>query len=79
MVWYLRIPNEIFSWYVASFQKTPSQGAYSSVFCAAASEEMLPPSGSFIHNCKPCPLNSHAESTHDAKRLWQVSESLVGM
>lgn len=77
MNWYLRIPNKVFAWYPASFQKTTSEGAYSSVFCAAASKDMLPENGSLIYNCKKSSASNSAESSTDAKRLWQVSESIV--
>jgi hypothetical protein len=79
MVWYLRIPNNLFSWYIASIQKTSTQGAYSSVFCAAAPMDRLPTSGSVIHNCKLQATTDVAESRSDAKRLWQVSEQLTGL
>jgi NAD(P)-dependent dehydrogenase (short-subunit alcohol dehydrogenase family) len=79
MVWYLRIPNDLFSWYIASIQKTSSQGAYSSVFCAAAPMDRLPTSGSVIHNCKLQATTDVAESRSDAKRLWQVSEKITGL
>jgi NAD(P)-dependent dehydrogenase (short-subunit alcohol dehydrogenase family) len=79
MVWYLRIPNGIFAWYVASIQKTSSQGAFSSVLCATAPKDMLPPSGSFVHNCKSQSISGIAESKIDGKRLWQASDVLVGL
>lgn len=79
MIWYLRLPNDIFSWYVAALQKTPAQGAYSSVYCAASPLELLPKSGSVIHNCKSHKTTDAAESRVDAQRLWNVSETLTGM
>ncbi|KAL3930114.1 MAG: hypothetical protein SGBAC_011902 [Bacillariaceae sp.] len=79
MVWYLRIPNTIFSWFIAAMQKTPTQGAYSSVYSAAAFPEDLPPSGSLIHNCKADYTSSTpaSESVADAKRLWESPNYII--
>ncbi|CAJ1935175.1 unnamed protein product [Cylindrotheca closterium] len=83
MSWYLRVPNAIFSWYIAAMQKTPTQGAYSSVYCAAAFVDNLPPSGSLVHNCHhhadDAATTPASESIPDAKRLWEVSEHLTGL
>jgi NAD(P)-dependent dehydrogenase (short-subunit alcohol dehydrogenase family) len=77
MQWYLRIPNDIFGVFVRTMQKTPTEGAYSTVFVAAAPESDLPPNGCYIVNCRPSPLLDFATSTKDAERLWQVSTELV--
>mmetsp|Transcript_10733 Transcript_10733/g.25961 ORF Transcript_10733/g.25961 Transcript_10733/m.25961 type:complete len:468 (-) Transcript_10733:130-1533(-) len=82
MSWYLRVPNVIFAWFIAAMQKTPTQGAYSSVYCAAATPDTLPPSGSLIHNCKAHNASSMtpaSDSMPDAKKLWDVSEHLTGL
>eukprot|EP00934_Nitzschia_sp_Nitz4_P000175 Nitzschia sp. Nitz4//scaffold452_size12107//9473//10669//NITZ4_008999-RA/size12107-processed-gene-0.1-mRNA-1//1//CDS//3329552265//175//frame0 len=79
MPWLLQFLNKMFAWIVGSMQKRPSEGAYSSVLCATAPLEQLPPPGSYIVNCKAEPLSNVAESTHDAERLWQVSKELVGL
>ena len=79
MQWFWRIPNEIFGVFVAMMQKTPAEGAYSTVFVSAAPESELPPNGTYILNCKPYPTLPIADSEADAKRLWQVSEDMVGL
>ena len=79
MKWYLRVPNFIFSWFIAAMQKTPAQGAYSSVYCASATPETLPPSGSVLLNCKVEPTTPASDSIPDAKRLWEVSEHITGL
>lgn len=79
MPWYLQVPNYIFGWFVSAVQKTPAQGAYSSVWCAAAAPETLPPSGSLIFNCQVEPTTPAADSLPDAKRLWEVSEIITGL
>jgi retinol dehydrogenase 12 len=78
MQWFWRIPNEMFAIFVATMQKTPSEGAYSTVFLSAAPTLDLPPNGSYIVNCKQHPALPIAESTKDAERLWRISEHLVG-
>jgi hypothetical protein len=79
MLWYLRIPNDLFSWYIASIKKTSLQGAYSNVFCSAVPMDRLPTSGFVIHNYKLQHTTDVAESRSDAKWLWQVSEQLTGL
>lgn len=71
--------NSIFAWFVASMQKKPEHGAYSNVFCAAGPIEELPPTGSYIVNCKAQTITKAADSPHDAKRLWTMSDKLVGL
>jgi len=80
MQWFLRIPNDIFGFLVATMQKTPTEGAYSTVYVAAAATPEPPiKNGSYIVNCKPHPVLPCADSDADAKRLWDVSEELVGL
>jgi NAD(P)-dependent dehydrogenase (short-subunit alcohol dehydrogenase family) len=62
MQWYLKVPNAMSAWFVATLQKTPSQGAYSSVYCAAAPIDQLPSSGSYITNCQAYPTTKFADS-----------------
>jgi NAD(P)-dependent dehydrogenase (short-subunit alcohol dehydrogenase family) len=78
MNWYWRVPNDILGCFVKTMQKTPAEGAYSSVFAAAAPVEELPVSGCYIVNCHSYPTLPIAESIDDAKKLWQVSDELVG-
>jgi NAD(P)-dependent dehydrogenase (short-subunit alcohol dehydrogenase family) len=49
MPWYLRYPNLMFAYCVVTLQKTPSEGAYCSVYCAASDKP--PKSGSYVANC----------------------------
>lgn len=78
MPWIMQTLNALFAWYVGSMQKSPSQGAYSNVLCAAAPSDELPPTATYIVNCRPQELHKVAESTEDAERLWNVSKELVG-
>ena len=79
MNWYWRWPYALFYWFVIAMQKTTRQGAFCTVFCAAAPSNQLPPSGSYMANCKIQFTNEHANSPPDAKKLWEVSEQLVGL
>lgn len=78
MQWYWRVPNLCFGLIVASLQKIPSEGAYSQVHMAAAPLDMLPENGSYISNGKVYQSSTASESMKDAKRLWDLSERLVG-
>ena len=83
MPWNLQTLNRIFAAYVAQLQKRPCQGAYSSVYCAAAPPILLAStmihSGSYVVNCQDQPVTKAAQSPYDAQRLWTVSERLVGL
>ena len=90
MQWYWQLPNWIFAVIVRTLQKTPSEGAYSTVFCATHppcpqdldgdnNKHQLPPNGSYIVNCQSQPLLECANSIDDADKLWDVSEHLVGL
>lgn len=89
MQWFWRLPNDIFAVFVMAIQKTSAEGAYSSVFCAAApvpeavastnDSLQLPPSGSYILNCRAYPTATTLICTKDAKKLWEVSEKLVSL
>ena len=75
MPWYLRYHNRIFAYGVAACQKTPQQGAYCSVHCAASPTP--PASGSYVVDCREYPELPCASSVEDAKRLWEVSAALL--
>eukprot|EP00980_Cylindrotheca_fusiformis_P021325 scaffold8212_cov93-Cylindrotheca_fusiformis.AAC.5 len=85
MNWYLRIPAKMFAWFVYSLRKTSVQGAYGSVYCAAAPLEELPPSNNngdgyyyWIQNCTLRHVQMTTTAADDAKRLWTISEQLTG-
>jgi NAD(P)-dependent dehydrogenase (short-subunit alcohol dehydrogenase family) len=79
MPWYLRIPNYVFGIFVAALQKTAAEGAYSTVFCAAAPWEELPPSGTYILNCRPWSTGPATRTQADMVQLWRISADLVGL
>ena len=60
MEWYMRYPDYAFGYIIALLQKTPPQGAYTTVYCAASDDP--PPSGSYLVNSQVVPLNKHAEN-----------------
>ena len=74
MGWFFRYGNLIFAKCVAAFQKTPQEGAYSTVYCAVHDEYSRKkntnltndvwkiPSGSYVVNCKDYPTLPCADS-----------------
>ncbi len=78
MPWYLKYPNIMFSFILATLQKTPAAGAYTNVFCAT-SDEAIKWNGEYFSNSEPFPTNKHANDVRDAEKLWQLSEDMVGL
>jgi hypothetical protein len=35
--------------------------------------------GAYLHNCTPTPAMEYASDPENAKRLWELSEELVGV
>ena len=60
MPWYLYYPNIAFGAFIAALQKKPTQGAYTSVYCAAT--DSPPANGSYLVNCKVQETNCHANN-----------------
>jgi retinol dehydrogenase 12 len=76
--WYLQVLNDVFAYFVAACQKSPAEGAYTSVHCATAAVAaesrapssamavtggpLLPPNGSFVVNCRAYPTLACADS-----------------
>ena len=58
--WYLKYPNMAFALFVAAIQKTPKEGAYSSVVCAVSPNP--PPTGAYVVNGSAHPTLPCAES-----------------
>lgn len=62
-------------------QKTPPQGAYSSIF--AATEPMLELDqskwGKLFFHCELFPESKAAKDEEAARKLWEVSEKLTGL
>lgn len=76
---WMQIADKMFAWIVATMQKRPEEGAYSTVLCAAGPLDTLPANGSYIVNCEAQAPASAAESVEDAKQLWEVSRKLVDL
>jgi retinol dehydrogenase-12 len=73
----LYFPNLVFGCIIATLQKEPEQGAYTSVW--AACTDSPPINGSYLVNCKVAPTNACATDDGQAAKLWDVSEALVGL
>ena len=62
-------------WY---FCKTPEQGAQTTIYCAV-SEEMEGVSGKYLADCAIKEPSKPAQDDEMAKKLWDLSEELVGL
>lgn len=78
MPWYLRYPNIMFSFILTTLQKTPAAGAYTNVYCATA-DEVKECNGEYLSNSECFPANDHANDLVAAKKLWELSEEMVGI
>lgn len=78
MHWLMQLGNAIFAPLMRTLQKTPSQGAYTSVHCAigdlAVTREINPP---YYFHCQPAECYEAARNEEDARKLWEVSEFLT--
>ena len=63
---------------VKPFLRTAEKGAETSVYLAT-SDEVTTTSGEYFYNCKPKKTNPSDRDREQARRLWQVSEHLVGI
>jgi NAD(P)-dependent dehydrogenase (short-subunit alcohol dehydrogenase family) len=61
-----------------SFMLTPEQGAQTSIYLASA-PEVADVSGAYFVKSKPSRTASQANDADAARRLWEVSEQLVGL
>ena len=60
------------------FFKTPEQGAETSIYLAG-SPDVAGVTGEYYRDCKVARLQPHARDPQTARRLWQVSEELLGL
>ena len=60
------------------FFRTPEKGAESSIYLAAAAA-IDGVNGKYFYNCKPVEAKPWAQDSTAAKRLWQLSEAMVGL
>jgi len=74
----LKYSNMIFGFLVQLYQKTPVQGAYTSVWAATSSTSSLIENGSFLSNSQAEETTEYVKSKEEATRLWELSETLVG-
>ena len=57
---------------------TPLQGAQTTLYCCL-DESIADHSGRYYSNCKEKRASSNARKEKDQKRLWEISEKLVGL
>jgi len=63
---------------VKPFLRTAEKGAETSVYLAT-SDEVTTTSGEYFCDCKPKKTNRSARDREQARRLWELSERLVGI
>lgn len=56
-----------------------SQAAAQTVIYCAVSDDILQHNGGYFSDCKPCTLQPHAQDSGIAKKLWEASETMVGL
>lgn len=79
---FMQIANALFSPILASIQKTPPEGAYTSVHVATAPELAAQPckyAGKLFFHCELFPVSEAAMDDVAAERLWRLSEELTGL
>lgn len=60
------------------FLKTPSEGAQTTIYCSV-SDEAYENKGLYFSDCKTKTTSKAARNVEAAKKLWEVSEKLVGL
>lgn len=60
------------------FLKTPRQGAQTALFCCLE-EAIAGDSGRYYSDCREKRMSRRASSAEDQRRLWEVSERMVGL
>ena len=63
---------------VKPFLRTAEKGAETSVYLAT-SDEVATTSGEYFYNCRPKKTKPSARDRDQARRLWELSERLVGI
>ncbi len=72
--WYGKIVHPI----LGMVLKTPRQGAQTTLYCCLE-ESIAKESGKYYRDCKEAPTLEKANNVEDQKKLWEISERLVGI
>ena len=72
--WYGKLTMPFFK----LFFKTPLQGAQTTIYCCVE-DSIEKDSGKYYSDCKEKTPARAARSDEDAKRLWEISEKMVGL
>ena len=78
MNYFMQLGNSLCAPVLATIQKTPEQGAYSSVYAAISPELTSARGGDLYFHCRPIPVSAAAMDCDAAARLWTLSEQLTG-
>lgn len=72
---WLQVPLFPFLWL---FLRTSMDGAQTSIYCSVE-EDIEQYSGRYFNNCRVEQVPPHARDDAVAKKLWEVSEDLLGL
>jgi retinol dehydrogenase 12 len=75
---FLRYGNAMAGMIMQWYQKTPFMGAHCSVWASTAALHHLPPTGSFLSQSRQENLYLPIDGLSEERRLWELSEQLVG-
>lgn len=78
MTFVMRLANNLVAPVLLLLQKTPAQGAYSSVD-VAVSPAWEGVGGKYVFHCITTDTSAAARDTDAAKRLWELSEKITGI
>ncbi|XP_019643816.1 PREDICTED: retinol dehydrogenase 13-like [Branchiostoma belcheri] len=76
--WWFTLIKPLFAGGLSLFGKTPQQGAQTTIHCAV-SEGLETSSGLYFTDCAPKEPIPEAKDEAVAKKLWELSEKMVGL
>lgn len=76
---FMQIGNYLATPIMKTLQKTPEEGAYCTIHVATSPEVDKERGGDMYFHCSVFPTSKASENIEDAKKLWDLSEKLVGL
>lgn len=73
---FMRYGNMLAQPLLATLHKTPSQGAYTSIYCAI-DPDLEGIGGKYFFHCQAYPLSSYCMNDSIAYQLWDIMEKLI--
>lgn len=75
----LQFLNKMVEPLLGLMQKSPPQGAYSSIHVATCPVKSLEPYGGHYFHCTPAVVSASALVEKEGEKLWMISENLTGL